>query len=164
MPTSTSPRPSRRTLRVAPFVLALLCFLLPFIQVSCHGEKFATRTGVELAVGSKAVTSDPWSGQDQTQKIPVEPYVLTAAILVIVAAGGVFLPKQLGTVIPAAVGGMAIGALGMATLTIGLRVAKEGEGLLEVSYQFGYFGALLFLSMGVLISGVAAIKPTGGGG
>ena len=40
--------------KVSPalFVITTLCFLFPFVTVSCNGQKVATFSGVELATGT----------------------------------------------------------------------------------------------------------------
>jgi uncharacterized protein with PQ loop repeat len=38
--------------RPSAFLVALLLFLLPFVNVRCNGEKFASNSGIGLAIGS----------------------------------------------------------------------------------------------------------------
>ena len=40
-----------RKLPPAAYLLALICFLLPFVEVSCNGQKVVSLTGIQLLAG-----------------------------------------------------------------------------------------------------------------
>ena len=49
-PTSTRV-PARFSITSVSFLVGLLLFLLPFVEIRCNGETFATNTGIGLALG-----------------------------------------------------------------------------------------------------------------
>lgn len=71
-------------IRIAPFVLGILCFLLPFIEVSCSGQKLASFTGLQLITGSEL--QSPMGGEPQ--KYGLEPFALISMLCFV--AGVVF--------------------------------------------------------------------------
>src|SRR6476469_255071 len=43
--------PARFSFTSISFLVGLLLFLLPFVEIRCNGETFATNTGIGLALG-----------------------------------------------------------------------------------------------------------------
>lgn len=74
-------------IRIAPFVLGILCFLLPFVEVSCSGQKLVSFTGLQLITGSEL--QNPMGGQ--AQKYGSEPFALITMLCFI---GGLIFALQ----------------------------------------------------------------------
>src|ERR1035437_3739979 len=60
------------------YALILICFAMPFVTVSCGGQKVMSVTGIQLITG----TTTQISGQ--TQKLDPSPYVIGAFIFTVI--------------------------------------------------------------------------------
>lgn len=71
--------------------IALLCFLLPFVTISCAGQPLAKITGVQLATGSiqpigqNGMPGAPSGGASTATDYGVDIFALVAAILIAAA-------------------------------------------------------------------------------
>lgn len=140
-----SPVMENRARRFSPaiFGIALIMFFLPWINVSCGGERVATFTGIQLVTGT--TIKNPI--ENRTEKVNGEPLAIFALLIVIVGFGLSFLKDKSGTIGSAAVGG--IGAIILLILKSKLdnEILKEGSGMLHLGYGVGFYSTLvLFLS------------------
>lgn len=51
---------NQRMIRPAIGVIVLICFLMPFIKISCAGQPIASISGLDLAIGKKIETPNPF--------------------------------------------------------------------------------------------------------
>lgn len=122
------------------FVLALLCFLFPWVSVSCPGQsgRLFRFTGVQLAVGATIQEPTMFGGSSQ-RKVSGEPLALAALGCGVVGLG-VTLAKGRG----ARAGGAALGAAGLLLLVL-LKsklegdLAREAQGVLEAHWEAGFW-------------------------
>ena len=135
-------------LKVSPaiFIASILCFLLPFVTVSCGGQKVASFSGIQLATGT-AVEQPQMFGPPQKQKVDPDPSAVVAALAAIAGLGLSFLGARtaLG---PAVSGG--IGAISLLFMKSRLddQIVKQGHGMLQVNYETGFSLTLLLLLAG----------------
>ncbi len=54
----TSKESIYQKIRVIPYLLALLCFLLPFVTISCQDERLMSLTGIQLVISQKIKQPD----------------------------------------------------------------------------------------------------------
>lgn len=139
--------------KVSPviFIASVLCFLLPFVTVSCGEQKVASFSGVQLATGT-TVEQPQMFGPPQKQKVDPDP---TAALVALCAILGVALSLA-GTRIalaPAISG--AVGAVSLFVMKARLedQVVRQGHGMLQVSYESGFSLALLLFVAGTVWNG-----------
>jgi hypothetical protein len=134
--------------KVSPviFVLATLCFLLPFVTVSCNGQKVASLTGVELATGT-TVEQPQVFGPAQKKRVGAEPLATLAALCALAGIGLSFLGSRLA--IAPAVSGTA-GALFLLLLQSKLNsdMSKEVQGAFRLDWEVGFVLVLLFFIAG----------------
>ncbi len=135
----------------AIFIASILCFLFPFVTVSCGGQKVTSFSGVQLATGT-TVEQPQMFGPPQKQKVDPDPTTALAALCAIV---GVVLSLA-GTRIalaPAISG--AVGAVSLLIMKARLddQVVKQGHGMLQVSYESGFSLALLLFVAGAVWNG-----------
>lgn len=125
------------------FGVILLCFLLPFITISCEGEE-ATFTGVQLATGRGLDEVSPSLLEHVT--IP-DPFVIIALLC---AAAGLLLGFVRGRRAPlwAAVAG-SLGAIALAT-----EAPFQAFGVDSLEERLGYRLAVLVFLVGVALSDV----------
>ena len=134
--------------KVSPviFILATLCFLLPFVTVSCNGQKVASLTGVELATGT-TVEQPQVFGPAQKKRVGAEPVATLAALCAIAGIGLSFLGSRLA-IAPAVSG--AAGALFLLLLQSKLNsdMSKEVQGAFRLEWEVGFVLVLLFFIAG----------------
>jgi len=130
--------------KVSPvlFVVTVLCFLLPFITVSCNGEKIASLSGTDLAFGSSLEQPSPFGGATAKRHIDAEPVATIAFLCAIagIAVGFLLARMPLASAI--------VGALGTLFLLILMGkvsgdAGKQAQGLLEIDYGAGFILSLL---------------------
>jgi hypothetical protein len=140
----------KRKIRCAPFALALICFFLPFIQVSCQGQKSTSLTGLQLATGTEIVQRDPWSGRKEIQTIPSEKSIVFVLICAAVATGAAFVAGKKGSLIPAISGGLGFVLMLVAKSRLDNQTLEEGQGMLTIEYQVGFIAVCLLLLGGAI--------------
>lgn len=146
MTTETSQPVSRRGVRIAPFLLALVCFLLPFVELSCQGQRLARFTGAELAFGATMEQKDPWTGRVQERKIQPEPFATIAFLTILLAIALAWGGRDTLALVS---GGIALGSLWMTMARLDQQAAKEASGLLRIGYQPAYWICMLLLALGL---------------
>lgn len=136
-------------IRIAPYVIGIACFILPFIKISCSGEKLMSFTGVQLVTGSEM--SNPMS--DEKEKMPPEP---TAVIALIALVVGVVFAIQLsrgGAILSAVSGGVAVISLILLKTNLDTEIMKEAGGMaISADYQMGFWGACLMSAAGAILA------------
>jgi hypothetical protein len=145
--------------RVAPYIVGILFFVLPFLQVSCDGRTVVRLTGVQLVTGSEM--DAPMS--NESQKVSPEPFAVIA--LLALAAGTVFcLSNGKGSATAAAIaGGAAAAALLALKIRMDAQITKEAGGLpLTVDFLMGFWGAVLSALAGLVLSLMRRNETDGG--
>lgn len=125
------------------FVGTLMCFFLPFVTVSCQGMKIYTFTGQQLATGTTMTQPQPF-GPPKTEKM--EPNAFAAAAF-LSAAAGVALCLVGRKMIRGAAAAASLGTVSLLAMKVQLdhAIQKQGMGVAENKYQFGFFMALLLM-------------------
>jgi hypothetical protein len=128
--------------RWTTFAFAIFCFMLPFVTLSCPGQTY-TFNGIEASFG----------GSVEGEKLSGEPLFAFAFVALIVALATCF-SKDRGVKL---VSGVA-GALAALLLLIGKgvlleRAVEEGRKMVRVSFNAGYWLALLSSAAGAVIVG-----------
>lgn len=128
------------------FVLALICFFLPFMTFSCQGQRVLSLSGLQLVTGT-SIDQPQMFGPAQSQKLNPEPL---AILVFLCGIGGLILSLRKGhaaTIASAATGGMAtILLLALKSKIDGDALSKSG-GVIQVNYDIGYYAVvLLFLA------------------
>ncbi len=137
------------------FLLAALCFFLPFVSFTCQGQRIATITGMELITGTKIEkfemekldTGQTNPDLDKERDVNSEPLAVAAFIFALVGIVVSLIPRYSRML------SLIAGALG-ALMLLFLRSSIGGEvtgdfdfKIIEVSYRWGYyFSLLLFIA------------------
>lgn len=134
--------------KVSPviFLASILAFVLPFVTVSCGGQKVASLSGVQLATGT-TVQQPQVFGPPQKQRVEPDPAAALAALCAILGLVLSFLSIK-NAIAPAIAGAM--GALSLLFMKVRLddQVVKQGHGMLQVSYEGGFVLTLMLLIAG----------------
>lgn len=130
-----------RKFSAATFGFALLCFLLPFVTVSCTGGQMSL-SGLQLMAGTEI----------EGQRVSGEPLAGLAFLATLVGLGASFLKSKEGMIGGAISGGA--GALALLILQSKLTqdVLREGGGLAVVHYEAGYWLTVLTLGCGLVLN------------
>ncbi|HEX8143780.1 MAG TPA: hypothetical protein VF553_14370 [Pyrinomonadaceae bacterium] len=138
--------------RWTTFALILLCFFLPFVQVSCREQKLMSITGFQLAFGME-LEEPQMFGPTRTRKVPGEALVLLTLLATLAGLGCSFLKGKLGFLLPAICG--ACGLLFMLIVKVRLDndVLRQGGGLLTLEYLFGFIVTCLLLLVSAGVNG-----------
>lgn len=141
------------TIKLTPaaFVLAIVCFALPFAKISCQGQAIATVSGIETLTG-KVV-----QGPGQSQKIPQDAMAVGAFVAALVGAVLAFkgLRRYAGM---AGIAGVLL-LFGYQSRFAG-QIASESQGAATVEFQAGFWLALLGLSAGAALGLMPAAAAT----
>ncbi|MGI2908212.1 hypothetical protein [Tolypothrix sp. VBCCA 56010] len=134
----------RRKISPALFTLTLICFFLPFITVSCRQEEIATLNGIDLAIGKTVRQPSIFGNQSKEEKIPADPLATIALISGVIGLGTSFIKAKKSAFAPAGAGIVGFILLLMLKSKIDSEIVKQGQGLLLVSYGFGFWLAFIF--------------------
>jgi hypothetical protein len=151
------------------FLVVGLCFFLPFISISCSGQRIATMSGFQLVTGADVEVEESFLEEmeqlenlggtaDPNAQTPTPaPEETDPSVWAIVALAAAVLGVLVGFVTKGrtrAVGSLAAALAGLVGL-IALRFdlgsdVSDAEGLVSVDYRIGYWiAALLFAVLGV---------------
>jgi hypothetical protein len=142
----------RKTIRVAPFILALLCFALPFLQVSCKRIPVLSVTGVQLVTGAEVEGRNPLTGEMATHTIPSNDWIALALISTLLAIGLSFTKGLEWILFPAILGGSGLICMFVAKKSLDQQILIEGEGLLKIDCLPGFALMCFFMLVGAGIS------------
>lgn len=130
----------------ALFGIALICFLLPFVNLTCQGSKVATLTGLQLVAGGKMEVPSMGGGK-QYQKFKGEPMALTAFLCGLAGVGLSFLTGKKNNGITTLAGVMGVIFLFILKSSIEDGALKNAGGMVQIDYAIGfYFVLMLYIS------------------
>ncbi|TAK18103.1 MAG: hypothetical protein EPO35_01660 [Acidobacteria bacterium] len=126
----------------AAFLLALVCFALPFAKISCQGQEVATLTGIETLTGKTV------QGPGDSQKIPSDAMAIAAFIAALAGAALAFKGMR-------RFAGFA-GIAGVVLLFVfksrfADKIASESQGAAVVEFGLGFWLALIGLAAGAVL-------------
>ncbi len=131
-----------RKISPAIFGLALICFFLPFVNISCGGQKFMSFTGVQLVTGT-TINEPGMFGQKQNNKVQGEFLALLAVVAVVVGLILSFLKDRTSAILTAIIGGAGAVLLLLLKSKMDNDVFREAEGMIQLEYTIGFWGAFL---------------------
>lgn len=133
-----------RKLSPAAFVLALICFFLPFVTFSCQGQTVATLSGVQLATGTR-IPQPQVFGPPKEHKVDAEPLATVAFLSVLLGVGLSFLRGRKWGIGSAALAVLGVILLAALKSKLDGDALRQGGEIIQVSYGTGYYLCLAFL-------------------
>lgn len=133
-----------RKLPPPAFILALVCFFLPFVTFSCGGQKFATFSGVQLATGTTLQRPQAY-GPSASQKVDPEPLAVLALLAALAGLGSSFVKGKKGAVGSTVLAGLGVILLLALKSKLDTEALSQGGGAIQVSYGAGFYFVTVFL-------------------
>jgi hypothetical protein len=134
------------------FTIALICFLLPWINLSCQGQKYATFSGLQLVTGTKIEQHGIW-GERKSQKVDSEPLAVAVLLLTILGVALSFLKSPKSSLIPSIVGVVAFILLLLLKSKIDTDATNQGKGMIQVEYAIGFWLVLILFIAAIALNG-----------
>jgi len=132
-------------LSLATYGIVLICFLLPFVNVTCDNEQVGNFSGIKLLTGVTIDRSDSdLFGGSGKQKAEPELLAIVAFCCGVVGLAFSFKDNKINFIIRILVGGFGTAMLALLTSRIKEGVLKESGGLLQVNFGIGYYLCLIF--------------------
>lgn len=140
----------------ATFGMLIFCFFLPFLSASCAGQKLVTLSGLQLAIGTTLEEPNLF-GETREKQIGGEP--LAAAALLAAGFGLVLSLVRRSS----RTGGRVAGVVGVVSLSllknkIDVEVLREGGGMIQVDYEFGFWIALLLFAVVIALNSLGSAR------
>ncbi|HCY76705.1 MAG TPA: hypothetical protein DHV28_12365 [Ignavibacteriales bacterium] len=144
------------------FGLILLCFFLPFVNLSCSGQTIMSLTGFQLITGAEVKQPDMFGqnmmGQNdnmdkENEEVSSQPMALLAFIAALAALLISLMKKKTTALINIVISVLGVIFLFLLKFNIDgdAKLNTTGQGIITLDYQFGYwFSILLFIGGAVL--------------
>jgi hypothetical protein len=136
----------------AVFGIALICFILPWVNFSCQGQHLATFTGLQLVTGTTIQQQDMF-GQRKNQKVDSEPLAVAVLLVTILGVALSFLKTPKASLIPSIVGVVAFILLLLLKSKIETDAANQGQGIIQVEYAIGFWLVLILFIAAIALNG-----------
>lgn len=130
------------------FVGSLLCFFLPFVTVSCGGQKIFTLSGQQMATGTD-LTGPQFSGPHKGQRIDPHPFASVAALCALAGVALSLAGTRLAAV-TAASGAAGAVSLGVMASRMETEIQRATQGVGQVNVEAGFI-----LTLSLLIAATA---------
>jgi len=137
-----------RALTPAAFVLALVCFLMPFVSISCQGQQLTSITGIQAMTGT-SVKEPGGFGGSSTRPIARD---LVAILAFVAGLAGLVAALARHRTMAGAAGVAGAVLLFVFKSRAESQIATEGQGMLSAQFGAGYWGALLLFAAAAALS------------
>ena len=143
-----------RRFRAAPFAIAVLCFFLPFVQISCTMQRSVgfPFTGIQMVTGAEIHTPDFTGGPTKTEKIPPSPEAIIVLLCSLAAVALCFISLKAGSLSAAIAGVLGFVVMLILKARLDQDILKQGEGLLVVEYRVGFIAICICLLAGAAMN------------
>lgn len=141
-----------RKLSPAIFGIVIICFFLPFVNVTCQGQKVASFSGFQLVGGTTIEQSGGWGGK-QVRNVSGEPLALFALLASISGLALSFYKHDKSAIAPAVVGGIGLILLLVLKSKLDNDILKQGGGMLQLEYSAGFWIAFILYLAAIVLNG-----------
>jgi len=150
--------------KISPFLfgLILLCFFLPFVNLSCSGQTIMSLSGFQLITGTEVKQPEMFGqnmmGQNNNldkkgEEVSSQPMALLAFIAALAALLISLMKKKTTALINIVISVLGVIFLFLLKFNIdgNAKLSMSGQGIITLDYQFGYwFSIVLFIGGAVL--------------
>jgi lysylphosphatidylglycerol synthetase-like protein (DUF2156 family) len=124
------------------FGIVLICFMLPWINLSCEGHNPAAFSGIQLVTGTTV--------EQQNQKVKSEPLAVAVLVLTILGFALSLLKDKKSSIIPGIIGAAAFTLLLMLKSKIDTDASNQS---IQVQYAIGFWLVLVLLIGAIVLNG-----------
>ena len=124
------------------FGIVLICFMLPWVNLSCEGHNAAPFSGIQLVTGTTV--------ERQNQKVKSEPLAVAILVLVVLGFALSFLKDKKSSIIPGIIGAAAFILLLMLKSKIDTDANNHS---IQVQYAIGFWLVLVLLIGTIALNG-----------
>ena len=143
----------RRPLIPFSFAIVIIFFFFNFFLVKCGGQEIGSVTGINLVTGTELKSNDMITGREtKGEEIPRNIWAIIALASAIIGLGGFLIKEKREAVIGTGVGVIGFGSLVILQFAINNAIGQKGQGQINVSFQFGYWGALFAMGVAGILS------------
>ncbi len=134
-----------KNLKLSPvlFVIVILSFFLPFLNISCGGNQVYSFSGFKTAFGT-TVTQDQGFGYSRSEKVNGDGVAVAVFAVAVLGLLLSFLKSSNGKIINAVISGAGSVLMIIFPIESSSRIFKEAPSYVQVSYGAGYYLALIF--------------------
>lgn len=148
-----SAQPNMRTYRWTPYAVVILCFFLPFVQMSCRDVKIFSVTGLQLVAGAEMEQPAMFGQAPKKAKVDPEPWAILAFLCALAGTALCFVRAGAGNLLAAIAGGFGFVSMLLLKARIDDQVLKQGVPFLRIDYEIGFIGACILFAVGAAITG-----------
>ena len=130
------------------FAGSLLCFFLPFVTVSCGGQKIFTLSGQQMATGTDLTEPQSFASH-KSQRIDPHPFASVAALCALAGVALSLVGTRLAAV-TAASGAAGAVSLGVMASRMNTEIQRATQGMGQVNVETGFI-----LTLSLLIAATA---------
>jgi hypothetical protein len=135
----------------------ILCFFLPFVNLSCSGQKIMGLSGFQLITGSEYKADSMFGEMPETgdvkekKEIDAQPLALFAFLLAGIGLALSFIRKKTLSIIHVILSALGVIFLFLLKINLDGDVELSGQNVITLDYQFAYwFSILLFIGSAVV--------------
>lgn len=134
-----------KNLKLSPvlFVIVILSFFLPFLNISCGGSQVYSFSGFKTAFGT-TVTQDQGLGYSRSEKVDGDGVAVAVFITAVLGLLLSFLKTNSGKIINTIISGAGSVLIIIFPIESSSRISKEAPSYVQISYGAGYYLALIF--------------------
>lgn len=133
------------------FGLALILFLLPWVNVSCSGQKAFTFSGTDLAIGKTIEIPQAFGPAKQEKTREGRATIAFIAGIAGILFGPLGKGRRVEAIAAAVCGGIGSISLYLLKSNMDSEIAAKSYGMISVDYQFSFWlTMLLFLGAGIV--------------
>ena len=134
------------------YVVIILLFFLPFVNLSCSGQTIMSLSGFQLITGADYKANNMFGGTTNSEiksdkKIDSQPLALFALLAAVVALALSFIKVRIMSIVNVVLS--ALGAIFLILLKINMDSDAElsAQAIITLDYQFAYwFSIILFIA------------------
>lgn len=136
------------------YVVIIFCFLLPFFNLSCSGQKVMNLTGFQIVTGTEYEQQNMFGGVGKTTKIKAEPLAILALLVAVVGLviGFVKVKSRILLSVILSISGAVF--LFLLKNKLDNDIISQSQGMIKIEYEFGYWFALLLFIVSAVIQGL----------
>lgn len=148
----------KKTKYISPamFALIVLCFFLPFVNVSCENQQIVSMSGIQLVTGTSV--ENQYIGDKE--EIPADAKVIVAFAC---AATGIIVGLQKGKIrngLSAILGAIGFTALLLFKSGFGEKVAERGDGMLKAQFESGLWVAMVLFLVATIAHSIPIFRAS----